>query len=106
MLSVCAAVHKDVVQTVVACWVTLRVSNADPEGVYEVWGDEDDIGQNVIEFSLLLRDIGNNGQWYSIFVGWWVKFRFPRIPAAFLYMGFATFGVIIVGVGVRVGVCR
>ena len=43
-----------------------------------------------------------------MFVGWWVQLRFPRIPAAFLRMGFATFGVVIagVGVGVSVGVGR
>ena len=36
-------------------------------------------------------------------VGWWVQLRFPRIPAAFLRMAFATFGVV-AGVGVGVGV--
>ena len=102
MLSVCVVVHKDVVPTVVACWVAFRFNDADPEGVYEVWGGRDGIGQNVIQFLFLLRDIGNNGGWCPMFVGWWVQLQFPRIPAAFLCMGFAMFGVVITGVGVGV----
>ena len=102
MPSVCAVVHEDVVPTEVFFWVAFRVNDADPEGVCEVWGGRDGIGRNVIQFSFLLRDIGNNGRWRSMFVGWWVQLRFPRIPAAFLRMGFATFGVVVAGVGVGV----
>ena len=61
MQSVCTVVNKDIVPVVIACWVAVRVNNADPEDICEVWGGKDGISRNVIQFSFLMRNIGNNG---------------------------------------------